>query len=180
VLRSGDLRVMNRRLRPGYDDDLAGDLIALVGLDQYTRRYLGDYSHGMKRKLQLCIALAHRPAVLILDEPMRGLDPEAVVMMRQLISTFSGQGGGLLMATHDLVAAESTCDRVVILSDGRTVATGSPRELVRSTGVNTLEEFFVQATGLAERIEGVRRAISAIDFHPAARVPDVVNGGSEQ
>ena len=181
ALRSDELRVMNRRLRPGFDDDLAGILITMVGLDQHSRKYLGDYSHGMKRKLQLCLALAHRPALLILDEPMRGLDPEAAVLVRRLITTFTRQGGGVLVATHDLDSAESNCARVVILSDGEVVASGSPQALARSAGVASLEEFFVRATGLEERIERISRAIDAIDFHPTAhRVLNNLDGGIEQ
>jgi len=82
-LRSLEVMALHRRLRARFDRDLAEDLLELVGLTDHRDKYVGHYSHGMKRKLQLVIALAHRPRLLIMDEPMRGLDPEAAIITQK-------------------------------------------------------------------------------------------------
>lgn len=147
-LRIEEILTLHRRLRPDFDDELAQALIGLVGLDDQRHKYLAHYSHGMRRKLQLVTALAHHPRLLVLDEPMRGLDPEASILMSSLLDAFRSQGGGVLAATHDLLAAERYCDRVVVLAHGRAIADGPPKELVATAGVASLEQFFVRVTGL--------------------------------
>jgi len=151
-LRSPEVMTLHGRLRPRFDHALAEDLLDLVGLSGHRDKYVGEYSHGMKRKLQLVIALAHGPRLLIMDEPMRGLDPEAAIIVSTILETFREQGGGVLVATHDLLAAERYCDRVVILRQGRTIASGQPSQLIDRGGVDTLEELFVQVTGLGEQM----------------------------
>ncbi|MFJ6077052.1 ABC transporter ATP-binding protein [Pseudarthrobacter sp. NPDC092419] len=137
-----------RRLRPLFSDATADGLVELLGLSAHLGKYVGEYSHGMKRKLQLVVALAHRPELLILDEPMRGLDPEAGLLMNALLRTFTEEGGAVLLATHDLTAAERVCGSVVILAQGRMVAAGAPGDLMARHGTASLEELFVHATGL--------------------------------
>ncbi len=163
-LRLAEVLSLHRRLRPRYDDGLACDLLELVGLTRHAAKYVGEYSHGMKRKLQLVTALAHRPRFLMLDEPMRGLDPEAAVLVRMLIDSFATAGGAVLVATHDLAAAEKQCHQVVVLAAGKVVATGSPAELIRSAGASGLEEYFIRATGLEAGIDAVRSMIHELDF----------------
>lgn len=168
-LRSPEVIALHRRLRARFDDDLAEELLELVGLVDHRDKYVGEYSHGMKRKLQLVIALAHRPRLLIMDEPIRGLDPEAAIVVTTLLETFRQQCGGVLVATHDLLAAEHYCDRVVILTQGRVIASGRPSDLIGEAGVHTLEELFVNVTGLAERMTDTRENLRNIDVVGTAR-----------
>ena len=151
-LRLRELQLLHRKLRHDFDSNLADFLVGLLGLTSHNDKYLGEYSHGMKRKLQLAIALAHRPKLLILDEPMKGLDPGAALILRSLLAEYTNQGGAVLIATHDLLAAERYCDRVIILADGRIIAQGSPGRLAAEIGVQSLEQFFVRATGVAGEI----------------------------
>ncbi len=95
---------------------------------------MSSYSHGMKRKVQLICALMHRPSLLILDEPFRGLDPDTSEVLRSCIELFTGQGGAVLMATHDLLRAEAHCDQITMLHAGETVVHGSTREIVLEHG----------------------------------------------
>ena len=154
ALTARELLDFHRRLRPLFHDETAAGLADLLGLTPHLEKYVGDYSHGMKRKLQLVLALSHRPDLLILDEPMRGLDPEAGLLMNSLLRTFTREGGAILIATHDLLAAERFCDSVVILAEGRKVAAGHPGELIRESGAASLEELFVHATGLHQAMLG--------------------------
>ncbi|MBT2555476.1 ABC transporter ATP-binding protein [Arthrobacter sp. ISL-5] len=151
-----------RRLRPLFSNETASGLTELLGLSSHLDKYVGDYSHGMKRKLQLVLALAHRPELLILDEPMRGLDPEAGLLMNALLKTFTQEGGAILLATHDLVAAERFCDSVVILAEGTMVASGTPRDLMLENGARSLEELFVHATGLHATMIGKEKELQRL------------------
>lgn len=163
-LRAMEVLALHRRLRSRFDRELAEDLLELVGLADQRQKYVGEYSHGMKRKLQIVIALAHRPRLLIMDEPMRGLDPEAGIIVNTLLETFREQGGAALVATHDLLAAEHYCDRVVILTNGSVIASGEPADLINEAGVTTLEELFVQVTGLEQQMADKRADLRQINF----------------
>ena len=166
-LRPPEVLALHRRLRARFDHELAEELFELVGLVDHRDKYVGEFSHGMKRKLQLVVALAHRPRLLIMDEPMRGLDPEAAIIVKTLLEMFREQGGGVLVATHDLLAAEYYCDRVVILTHGRVIASGQPAELMSEAGVDTLEDLFVDVTGLAEQMAGKQQELRQITFFDA-------------
>jgi len=164
-LTAREVTALYRRLRPRYDSALADMLLTVLGLGAHLTKPIGAFSHGMKRKLQLVTALAHRPRLLIMDEPMRGLDPEAAVLLRTVVDMFVRQGGAVLLATHDLAAAEHLCHRVVVISGGTVVAAGAPAQLLSAHGVTGLEELFIRVTGLDQRIAGHRSALSEVRFH---------------
>ncbi|BEP13399.1 ABC transporter ATP-binding protein [Acidothermaceae bacterium B102] len=153
-----------RRLQPAADLDLLAELVDLLGLGEALGKLVSEYSHGMKRKLQMAAALSHSPALLILDEPFRGLDPEAHVVLRSLLEFFIAAGGAALVATHDLASAQGYCDSTFIVSAGDIVASGAPDELVARFGRQSLEEVFLVATGLEERTRDVRRRVADIVF----------------
>ena len=91
--------------------DLAGD----------ADRLAGEYSLGMKRKLGLCMALLHQPSLLLLDEPLNGLDPEQARLFRDIIAGLRAQGCAVLMSTHLLPSAQEMSDAVCIIDRGRLV-----------------------------------------------------------
>lgn len=102
-------------------------------LDAADRRVEG-YSTGMRRKLGLAQATLHQPSVLVLDEPLNGLDPGATRTVRELVEEVSGDGTAVMISSHDLTTIESICDQVGIVSDGQLVADERPRDL--SSGVD--------------------------------------------
>jgi len=150
-----------RRLQPATDIAWRDFLISELGLGDVLSRFLAEYSHGMKRKIQVVAALAHMPTLLILDEPYRGLDPEAAVILRELIRTFVDNGGAALVTTHDLLAAESYFDRICIMANGRTVAGGQPCELRERYGRESLEDVFLSVVGLEQVTSEARQRIAA-------------------
>ncbi len=151
ALTGRELLAFHDALRGRDDRRRAAEFAGLLGLDDALDRPVAEYSHGMQRKIQLIAATMHDPDLLILDEPFRGLDPEAAATLRTLISAFAASGRAVLIATHDMLRAERDCDRVTILSTGRTVATGSPHRLISAhPGAATLENVFMSATGRAE------------------------------
>src|SRR5712691_7141181 len=109
-----------------------------VDLTESAGRRFGVYSMGMRQRLGVAAALLHEPALLILDEPTNGLDPQGVVEMRALVRRLAGEGRTVLFSSHQLVEVEQLCDRVGVIRAGRLVVEttvaelrGGPRLLVR-------------------------------------------------
>ena len=122
------------------------ELLDLLELSEHADRSCGSYSFGMKRKLSLAAALLHQPQVLILDEPLNGLDPRSAHHVKNLLITLSQQGTTVLLSTHDLNVAESLCHRVGILHRGRLLVEGSASELRELATASNLEDVFLGLT----------------------------------
>jgi ABC-2 type transport system ATP-binding protein len=105
-------------------------LLARVRLSHAADRRIETYSKGMRQRLALAGALIHDPKVLVLDEPLSGLDPEGVVKMKGAIGGL-GEERTVLVCSHELHAVESLCDRAVVLRDGEVLAEASVDELIR-------------------------------------------------
>lgn len=136
--------------------DQPGELSRQRGLEVLTRFRMADaagrlvegYSHGMKQKLALAAAFLHQPELLVIDEPMVGLDPHAAREIRLMFRERADSGGTVLLTTHQLEVAEATCDRIGIVNEGRLVALGTMdelRERAASPGSN-LERLFLRLT----------------------------------
>jgi lipooligosaccharide transport system ATP-binding protein len=110
-----------------------------------------ELSGGMRRRLLIARALVNRPELLVLDEPTTGLDPQARRAVWELLQQLRDRGVTLLLTTHYMEEAERVCDRLVIMDFGRIVAEGSPAELLRHYGQQTLEGVFLEITGHALR-----------------------------
>lgn len=132
-----------RRLDDG--DRVERALVQYDLLDAADRRVEG-YSTGMRRKLGLAQATLHEPSVLILDEPLNGLDPGATRTVRELVETVSDDGTAVMVSSHDLTTIESICDRVGIVSEGKLVADERPDDLSTSGGDRDLETAVLELT----------------------------------
>jgi len=131
------------------------DYLQLFDLLPWKDELTESYSHGMRQKLIIGSALLHRPEVIVVDEPMVGLDPKSARLLKNLLREFVAHGGTVLMSTHTLEIAEAMCDRIAIVQDGRIVAAGTMAELraQTSSGDVSLEELFLKLTGgLSERV----------------------------
>jgi ABC-2 type transport system ATP-binding protein len=117
------------------------------GLGEATEEFAVNYSLGMKKKLGLACAAIHEPKVLILDEPINGLDPRASRDVQERMLADAARGRTIFVSTHLLDMAEKLCDRVGIIHHGRLIATGTPDELRdRMAAQGSLEELFLQLT----------------------------------
>jgi ABC-2 type transport system ATP-binding protein len=105
------------------------DLIERFGLDPKTKQTYHQMSSGQKRRLNLALAMAADPAVVVLDEPTAGLDVQGRAQLHQAIREVKAQGVTLLLATHDMAEAETLCDRVAIMVRGKIVTLGTPAEV---------------------------------------------------
>ena len=117
----------------------SAELIERVGLTQAADRRVGGYSGGMKRRLDLAMALVHGPDVLFLDEPTTGLDPTSRFALWQEVSRLRSEGTTVFLTTQYLEEADQLADRVGIIADGKIVAEGTPDELKRESGANHIE-----------------------------------------
>jgi ABC-2 type transport system ATP-binding protein len=129
----------------------AGHLLDAVGLSGDANRRVGAYSLGMRQRLGLAHALVGEPSVLILDEPANGLDPEGIAWIRTLLGDFAARGGTVLLSSHLLAEVQATADHLVIIDQGRVVASGSQASLLAGTG-QTLEEVFLSLTTPKETV----------------------------
>jgi len=105
--------------------DAADRLLERIGLGARRNDKLASLSKGNAQRVQVLCALVHEPQLLLLDEPLSGLDPVGQADMLSLLAEFRGRGGAVLFSTHSMTAAENVCDRVVMLSSGRTVFEGA-------------------------------------------------------
>ncbi len=104
-------------------------LLAELDLPEADRRPVGHYSKGMKMRVVLARSLVNRPKLWFLDEPTSGQDPEHAVRIRDLVRARADAGSTVFLTTHDMHLADTLCDRVGFLVDGRIASVGSPREL---------------------------------------------------
>lgn len=124
------------------------ELLARVGLDARADDRVETYSRGMRQRLHLARGMVGDPEVLFLDEPTVGLDPVAAMAFRDLVRELRSQGKTIFLATHDMVEAESVCDRVTLIDGGRILATESPRTLGR--WISAYE--WVEAAGVPDQL----------------------------
>lgn len=135
-----------RGLPRGEAGRQAAELIELLGLKERRDSLIGAFSFGMKRKVAMAGALLHRPRVLILDEPLNGLDPRSARTIKDLLLQQAAQGAAVFLSTHDLATAEALCHRVGIIHRGHLVAEGASRDLRGLVAAPNLEEAFLALT----------------------------------
>jgi ABC-2 type transport system ATP-binding protein len=130
-------------------DRRVDELLELFELTPWKHELTESYSHGMRQKLIISSALVHRPQVIVVDEPMVGLDPKSARLLKDIFRHFVGRGGTVLMSAHTLEIAEVMCDQIGIVFGGKVVAAGT-MDAIReqtSSGMASLEEVFLKLTG---------------------------------
>ena len=130
---------------PGLVASRSVEVLDQNGLLDRADELIEAYSHGMKQRLVLAAAILHDPAVLIVDEPMVGLDPHGARRIKVLFRDLASRGRTVFLSTHSLDVAQEVCDRVGILYRGRLVALGKVDELMNS-GDQDLEAVFLRIT----------------------------------
>jgi len=133
-----------------------GELLALFDLEEWRDELVESYSHGMRQKLIISSAFVHKPEVIVVDEPMVGLDPKAARTLKDLFREYTRRGHTIMMSTHTLEVAQTLCDRIAIIQRGVIRACGTMDDLRASaeSGVSGLEDIFLRLTG-----EGLAREL---------------------
>ena len=125
-----------------YDERLA-ECDGLFNLSGFWDRLAEGYSHGQRQRVVLAAAWMHRPKLLIVDEPLVGLDPKHIRVAIDLFRRLANEGGSVLMSTHTLATVEGSCDRVTVVDKGRIIAHGTVAEVAQG---GDLERRFLEMT----------------------------------
>jgi ABC-2 type transport system ATP-binding protein len=117
-------------------------------LSEWSGELIESFSHGMKQRLVMAAALLIEPAVIVVDEPMVGLDPIAIKMVKDLFLDLAQNGTTVFMSTHTLQVAQDLCHRIGVIHRGKLIATGSPGQLMKlaRTTEADLEAVFIRLT----------------------------------
>lgn len=136
-------------IEPQASHERISNLLKMFELEPWADELIEGYSYGMKQRLIMCAAFIHKPKVLIVDEPMMGLDPKGARLVKEIFREMCQNGASIFMSTHILQLAEELCDRISIIQKGKIIATGTPRELERqaNSGDHRLESIFLKLTG---------------------------------
>ena len=128
--------------------DKAREMLDLFSLLDWAGELIESYSHGMKQRLIMAAALLHDPELIIVDEPMVGLDPIGIKMVKHLFKQLVKNGVSMFMSTHTLKVAEDLCDRVGIIHKGKLIAIGTLEELQEKARLREgdLEDVFIRLT----------------------------------
>ncbi|MBU0637380.1 MAG: ABC transporter ATP-binding protein [Planctomycetes bacterium] len=135
----------------GVTSEVASARLALLcerlGMDSFLDQLSEHYSHGMKQRVALAAALIHEPRLLVVDEPIVGLDPRTVRVIKTIFREIAARGGTVFMSTHTLDIAEQVADRIGIIHEGRLIALGTLAELRQMAAhEGRLEDIFLHLT----------------------------------
>jgi ABC-2 type transport system ATP-binding protein len=125
------------------------ELLSQFGLSDWKNELIENFSHGMKQRLVMASALLHRPKVLVVDEPMVGLDPRGARLVKDIFKDLASMGVTVFMSTHTLEIVEQVCTRVAIIHKGEIIAKGSVEDLGHMARMeqSRLEPIFLKLTG---------------------------------
>ena len=150
-----------RQMSSGQIEKRLPEVLDICALADVADQDIGTLSHGYRQRVGIAQAIIHNPALLILDEPIQGLDPVQIVEMREMIRNLRGSHT-ILLSTHILSEIEQTCDRILVLNKGRIAAQGSEVELASSYGGESVLEVELRgeegaAKAALQKLEGVSR-----------------------
>ena len=130
-------------------EERADGLLEIFSLQDWKDELIESYSHGMRQKLLITSALIHQPELIVVDEPMVGLDPRSARILKDLFRVFVERGGTVFLSSHTLEVVEAVCDRIAIIRDGTIIAKGTMDDLrmQADAGGAHLEEIFLKVTG---------------------------------
>ena len=139
------------------------EMLGLLGLGSELDNRMNTFSKGMRQKVLLIAGLIHNPEVIFLDEPLSGLDANAVVIVKAIIAQLARQGKAILYCSHVMDVVERLCDRIIILNDGRIVADGTFEQLQQRGTEESLEHIFTQLTSAGGHEQVADRFIAAFE-----------------
>ena len=153
------------RLREIEEKALKQKILALLevfGIAKQRSSRLATFSKGMRQKVLVSAALMHDPPILLLDEPLSGLDVSASLVIKELIGALAREGKTILYSSHVLDVVERVCDRVLIIHEGHLIANGTMDSLKEQTHEGTLEQVFRQLTHTADMEPIISRVLEAM------------------
>jgi ABC-2 type transport system ATP-binding protein len=138
-------------------------MMQALGLGDNLDQRMDSFSKGMRQKVLLASGLLHNPEVIILDEPLSGLDANSVIIVKELISQLAREGKTIFYCSHMMDVVEKVSDRIVLIDEGRVIANGSFEELRQQRGESSLEQIFAHLTGKHELASTASELVRALD-----------------
>jgi ABC-2 type transport system ATP-binding protein len=138
------------------------DFLETFGLTSDRISRLDGYSKGMRQKILIAAALLHNPDLILLDEPLSGLDVHTAILIKDLIAALAKSGKTILYSSHVLDVVEKVCNRVLIIHKGRLIADDTPEALKAAAGEETLEDVFRKLTDTSDVAPGVARIVAGL------------------
>ncbi|AEE49758.1 ABC transporter ATP-binding protein [Haliscomenobacter hydrossis] len=127
-------------------EERATRMLDFLGLKDQLHHRMDTFSKGMRQKVLLVSGLLHNPEIIFMDEPLSGLDANAVILVKEIILRLVEQGKTVIYCSHNMDTVEKISDRIILIAEGKVVADGTFQELKRNEG-DTLEKLFSQLTG---------------------------------
>jgi ABC-2 type transport system ATP-binding protein len=128
-------------------EDQISEILDMFDLSHWGDELIESYSHGMKQRMVMCGALLHEPKVIIVDEPMVGLDPKGARLVKDTFRSLAEKGTTIFMSTHSLEVAQEVCGEIAIIQAGKIIASGTVETLKRIAGIDgNLENIFLKLT----------------------------------
>lgn len=149
-----------KKLSIGVTDKRIAQLLEIFDLKEDIHDLISSYSHGMKKKLQIISTIMRDFQVLILDEPYRGLDVEAIYIIKRIIYELKRQGKIILITSHDLLFVEEICDSISIISNGKILESGMPDMLKLNYRKEKIEDIFLEVAFLKERGDRLEKILN--------------------
>ena len=140
------------------------ELLGMFELDRVRNARMVTFSKGMRQKVLIAAALLHAPDVIIFDEPLNGLDANAMLVFKELLRGLAAQGRTILFCSHMLDVVERLCPRIVIVDQGRAIAEGTPDAIARRTHRPTLEQAFAVLTGARSVQDATAGVLSSLEW----------------
>jgi ABC-2 type transport system ATP-binding protein len=155
-----------RKIDQTVTNEMVSQLASAFDMAKYFDSPIATLSLGMKQKVALIASLIHQPLVLLLDEPLNGLDAKSSRIVKELVSFHAKKGGAVLFSTHIMEVAEQICTRIGIIDQGRVIAEGTLSQLKCKTGGkgDTLEEVFLKLTHEEAEIADTTRMLRETFF----------------
>jgi ABC-2 type transport system ATP-binding protein len=139
------------------------EMLSLLGLESEQQTPMFNYSKGMKQKVLFTAGVIHNPAVLFLDEPLSGLDVNAVMLVKEVIAQLAKAGKAIFYTSHMMDVVQNVCDRIIILNKGKVLADGSFAELQEQQGKSqSLENIFSKLTHSVDHVAMASRFIGSL------------------
>jgi ABC-2 type transport system ATP-binding protein len=123
------------------------EALSVVKLEDRARDRVSEYSGGMKRRLNIAVALLHHPEILVMDEPTVGVDIQSRKFILEALKDLKGKGRTIVFTSHNISELESISDRIAIMDKGRIIAVGTPDGLKESYGAGNISEILLQLIG---------------------------------
>jgi ABC-2 type transport system ATP-binding protein len=152
------------RLEPEVVQPRIEQLLRMFELEPVRGARMVTFSKGMKQKVLIASALLHSPDVIVFDEPLNGLDANAMLVFKELLRGLAAQGRTILFCSHLLDIVERLCPRIVIIDMGRAIAEGTPEAIARQTGRASLEQAFAALTGARSAEDATAGVLSALEW----------------